>query len=164
MQSKKGMAKKKDAKTLSLIITLVVFILLCIPCDYKSVGVYHGANLWTRFTYHFFHAGIIHAALNVWCFLSVVFLYHISKARMLCAYLAASSIPVFLLADTPTVGISGMVFFLFATISFEVQRKLYYQSWMMAYIILGFLMPGTSAWVHFYCYACGFILALINRK
>lgn len=158
------MAKKKDAKTLSLIIALAVIILLCIPCNYESVGIYHGAHPWARFTYHFFHAGVIHAALNLWCFLSVVFFYHISKARMLCAYLAASSIPVFLLADTPTVGISGMVFFLFATISFEVQRKLYYQSWMMAYLILGFLMPGTSAWVHFYCYTCGFTIALINRK
>lgn len=64
--------------------------------------------------------------------------------------------------NTPTVGLSTAIFFLFASITFEVQRKWYYQSWMMAYLALGFIAPHTNAWMHLYGYICGLIYALIN--
>ena len=56
-----------------------------------------------------------------------------------------------------------MVFALFGRISFEVKRKLYYQAWMIAYLVIGFLFPNVNAWIHLYCYAIGFAVALINK-
>ena len=87
---------------------------------------------------------------------------------MLGAYLIAVTIPVdtlapFLPFDNPTVGLSGVVYVLFGSISFDVLRKRYYQCWMLFYITVGFLIPNTNAWLHLYCYLCGLIVALLNK-
>lgn len=87
---------------------------------------------------------------------------------MLVAYLLAVTVPVdtlggFLPFDNPTVGLSGVVYVLFGSISFEVLRKRYYQCWMLFYIGIGFFMPNTNAWLHLYCYLCGFVVALLNK-
>ena len=87
---------------------------------------------------------------------------------MLTAYLIAVTVPVnmlgsFLPFDNPTVGLSGVVYVLFGSISFEVLRRVYFQCWMLFYIAIGFLMPNTNAWLHLYCYLCGFMAALLNK-
>lgn len=87
---------------------------------------------------------------------------------MLFAYVVAVTMPVdtlgvFLPLDNPTVGLSGVVYVLFGTISFEVARKRYFQFWMLFYISVGFIFPNTNAWLHLYCYLCGFLFALLNK-
>ena len=114
-------------------------------------------------SYPFYHVGIVHALLNAWCLLSVVFIYDISMLRLCLAYIIAVFIPFICLSDTPTVGLSGLVFALFGSISFEVGRKVYYQLWMIAYLIIGFVFPNTNAWVHLYCYLAGCAVALLNK-
>lgn len=57
----------------------------------------------------------------------------------------------------------GACFALFGSLSFEVGRKVYYQLWMLTYLIIGFLFPGTNAWVHLYCYLAGCLIALLNK-
>lgn len=180
------MDTKKTAKITALIISIGVLCLTLMDnIDYTAVGIYAGCGTTSRLLYTFFHAGMVHAVINVWCLLSVVFIYDISIWRLLLSYSIAATIPIDTLtslcntvfidlnvlidtndlfnATTPTVGLSGLVFVLFGSISFEVERKVYYQLWMIAYIIIGFLFPNTNAWLHLYCYLAGCIVALLNK-
>lgn len=136
--------------------------------DWERVGIFNGCSLWGRVLYPFFHAGLLHAALNAWCLLSIVFVYDVSIWRLLMAYVVAVTMPVdtlgrFLSLDSPTVGLSGMVYFLFGSISFSVARKGYFQFWMFFYLAIGFIMPNTNAWLHLYCYVAGLLVALLNK-
>lgn len=163
------METRKVEKAAVVVMALGLFFLSFFHvADWRSVGIYaHGP--WSgHLLYPFFHASVLHASLNVWCLLSLVFFYDITWKRMIMAYLMAVGVPVdtlgsFLPFDEPTVGLSGMVYVLFGSISFEVLRKAYYQCWMFFYICMGFFMPGTNAWLHLHCYLCGLIVALLNK-
>lgn len=157
-----------DKKKVEKIAALVVAILVCVLAlqdiqDWTAVGIYSGCGLTCRLLYPFHHANILHALLNAWCLLSVVFIYETSLWRLALAYIIAVSVPSFCLSDIPTVGLSGVVFALFGSISFEVERKTYYQLWMLAYLVVGFLFPNTNAWVHLHCYGAGVVVALLNK-
>ena len=152
------------SKSLSLLLTVLILIISLHHFeDWSTVGIYTGCGLGSRMLYPFYHANPFHALLNAWCLLSVIFIYDISLLRFILAYIIAVTIPSFFLSDTPTVGMSGLVFALFGSISFEVGRKLYYQLWMLVYLAVGFLSPNTNALVHLYCYAVGFAVALLNK-
>lgn len=158
------MDKKKAGKISALIVAILVFI-LAIQCtqDWLAVGIYSGCGLSCRLLYPFYHANLLHAILNAWCLLSIVFIYDTSIWRLTLAYIIAVTIPSLFLSVIPTVGLSGVVFALFGSISFEVGRKLYYQLWMLVYLATGFLFPNTNAWVHLYCYIVGLLVALLNK-
>lgn len=154
------MGRTEKAKTSALISSAIIIAI----CFFDSIsGVYHGCSFHERILYPFFHAGPIHALINVWCLLSIVFIYSVTICRIMLAYMIAVTIPSFCLSDIPTVGLSGVVFALFGTISFEVQRKAYYQLWMLAYLVAGFFFPNTNALVHLYCYLAGGAVALLNK-
>ena len=158
------MDKKKAAKATSLLISILVFCLsLQDMADWSAVGIYTGCGLGCRMLYPFYHANLLHATLNAWCLLSVIFIYDISLWRFTLAYIIAVGVPSFCLSGIPTVGLSGVVFALFGSISFEVQRKAYYQLWMLAYLVAGFFFPNTNALVHLYCYMAGGAVALLNK-
>lgn len=158
------MDKKKAAKAMSLLVSILVFCLsLQDMTDWYAVGIYTGCGLGCRMLYPFYHANVLHAILNAWCLLSVIFIYDISLWRFFLSYIIAVTIPSFCLSGIPTVGLSGVVFALFGSISFEVQRKAYYQLWMLAYLVAGFLFPNTNALVHLYCYMAGGAVALLNK-
>lgn len=159
------MDTRKVEKTASLVIALSAVCLSLIGVDdWHSVGIYAGCSLRSRLLYPFFHANLFHATMNVWCLLSVVFIYDVSIWRLLLAFVVAATVPVGMLGmDAPTVGLSGVVFVLFGTLSFEVLRKRYYQMWMLFYLALGFLLPNTNALLHLYCYAVGFVISVLNK-
>lgn len=163
------MDTRKVEKIAAIIIALSVTALSFVHVDdWSAVGICCSCPLSNRLFYPFFHAGFLHAVLNAWCLLSVVFIYDVSYLRMLFAYVVAVTMPVdtlgtFLSLDSPTVGLSGVVYALFGTISFEVARKRYFQFCMLFYIALGFLFPNTNAWLHLYCYLCGFAFACLNK-
>lgn len=164
------MEKRNVEKITSLIFAVFLIILSVIgPPSFSDVGIYAGCPLQGRLLYPFFHVNIVHAMLNTWCFLAMMFVYDISLWRILAAYIISFTIPVDFINEhitdltLPTVGLSGMVFFLFASISFEVARKTYYQAWMIFYLVAGFILPGTNAVLHLYCYLAGVIYALINK-
>lgn len=158
------MVKKKTAKVTSLIFFLVVICIALLQIDdYSSVGIFIGCGLNGRLLYPFCHANLLHALLNAWCLLSAVFIYDISLSRIILAYIIAVSVPSFFLSTIPTVGLSGVVFVLFGSLSFEVERKVYYQLCMAVYLVIGFLFPGINAWLHLYCYLAGVAMALFNK-
>lgn len=157
------MDTKKITKIASLLITIIICVLVFIPFEYSSVGISFNSSYQQRLLYPFFHANLLHAILNAWCLLSVVFIYHTNIYRLLFCYLIAISIPNICLSTTPTIGLSGLVFALFGSISFEVGKKLYYQSCMLISIIIGFILPTTNGFVHLYCYLAGLVTALLNK-
>lgn len=163
------MVQRKIEKTAALAIVAVSAAMLFVRCSWDEVGIYAGCGIEGRMIYPLFHVNPVHFALNAWCLLSIVFYYDTSWIRMLLAYAISASVPadtIFALfgrMGTPTVGLSGFVFALFGMTSFDVIRKLYYQAWMCFYLIAGFILPNSNGWIHLYCYAVGFAIALLNK-
>lgn len=156
------MVRREKEKTAVLILSAAIFTLCLFPDIGQNMGLYAGCPLGNRLAYSFFHANIFHAAINVWCLLSIVFIYNISWRYLLTAYCIAVSFPDVFLVATPTVGLSGICFALLGRIAFLAERKWYYQKWMAAILCIGFLLPGTAASLHLYCYVVGLLIAAIN--
>lgn len=158
------MESKKTCKIAALSISLIVIVLaLFSSVDWRSVGIYVGSPLYCRASYILFHANVIHAAVNAWCLLSIAFLYGFSASRLFLAFCAAASVPACCLSYYPTVGMSGLVYFLLGCLAFDVARKIYYQFCMAFYIALGCFIPNSNVLLHLYCYAVGFAVALLNK-
>ena len=154
MQGKEKTFRRKKEKATSLLLSIVVVVISLIGfSNWNTIGIYAGASWVGRLLYPFFHANIIHAMLNAWCLICIIFIYDIKITRLLLAYIVAVTFPI---------GLSGVVFFLFGSISLEVSRKLYYQLWMVFYIGIGFFFPNTNAWLHLYCYLCGLVYSILN--
>ena len=158
------MDSKKTAKVTAIIMAILICVITWqnIP-DWSEVGIHAGCGLEQRLLYPFFHANKLHAALNAWCLMSIVFLYDISLCRLCIAYAIAVLVPSFCLSEIPTVGLSGLVFVLFGSMSFEVRRKIYYQLCIITYLVLGFVLPNTNGWIHLYGYLAGCMVALLNK-
>lgn len=129
---------------------------------WSAVGVCRGCSILQRLAYSFFHASVIHAAVNAWCFISILFIYHVSWLRIAVAYAIAVSAPAFVLSSIPTVGLSALCFALLGSITFQVKRKLYYNGCMALYIALGFFFPLVNGWLHLYSYVAGLIVGFLN--
>ncbi|MFI3293100.1 MAG: rhomboid family intramembrane serine protease [Rikenellaceae bacterium] len=163
------MEKRKVEKSATLILGVVVICLSFVRIDSHIVGIYPNCHLLGRVLYPLFHANLLHATLNIWCLLSLVFMYNIRTWRLLLSYVISATVPIGCIASLwggsqlPTIGLSGVVFVLFGSISFEVSRKWYYQMWMVAYIVIGFFNQGVNAWLHLYCYIIGLVIALLNK-
>jgi len=83
------------------------------------------------------------------------------------AFIISASVPIGIFPISEgvvTVGVSGVVFALMGMISTKVQRKLYYQGWVLGFIVLGFFFKSCNSWLHLYCYALGALLALVNSR
>lgn len=155
------MVRTKEAKTVSLILVVIVLVLACVVPSGLNFGLAPGGSLAGRLAYPFLHANILHAALNCWCLLSLVFLYDLGLWYLVLGYLAAVSVPA-LLVPGLTLGLSGVCFFLIGRCAFLVTRRLYYNFWAVAFMVLGFAFPNCAAWLHVYCYALGFLVGWLN--
>ncbi len=153
----------KIEKVAGLLIALFVLVsaLICVP-DWNAVGISRGCGDLQRLGYSFFHASFIHAAVNAWCFISILFLYEITWRRMAVAYIIAVAVPEFVLSSVPTVGLSAVCFALLGSIAFQVKRKLYYNGCIALYIALGFFFPLVNGWLHLYSYVAGLFVGFIN--
>lgn len=150
-------------KSVGLLITLfVMFSAAFFNPDWPTTGVCVGCSINQRLTYSFFHASIIHAAINTWCFLSILFLYKIRMWQMFMAYLIAAAAPGFTLMSTPTVGMSAVCFALLGMIAFQTKRRLYYNGCMALYIVIGFIFPYVNGWLHLYSYVAGLSVGFLN--
>ena len=150
-------------KTAGLLIALVLLVgsLLYIP-DWYAVGVFKDCPLWSRLGYSLFHASFLHALLNVWCFLSILFLYNIKVWHILAAYAIAVAVPSFVLSSTPTVGFSAVDYALLGIVATMVGRKVYYNLCIGIYILVGFLFPFVAGWLHLYSYVAGLVVGLLT--
>lgn len=156
------MVRRTTEKIISLFITITAISVYCFcNVDFSLVGVSPHSTLLTRFIYSFFHANIFHLSSNLWCFLLIIFSYNISWQRLLFSVLAAVTVPNWVLTATPTIGLSAICYTLLGSITFEVQRKLYFTMWITFFIAIGFLFPNSNAYMHLYAYVTGLIYSLI---
>lgn len=156
------MVRREKEKISALVLTLMVMVLALSPVARNSLALYAGCPWYGRLGYPFVHANFIHAFLNCWCFLSVVFHYEISWKHLMAAYAVAISIPSILIGWGAVVGASGVCFALFGMVAFQVRRKLYYQTWILLALLLGFILPGVASWLHVYCYLGGMIVGSLT--
>lgn len=157
------MVRGKIEKTSGLLITAAILLsaMVYVP-DWSVVGVSKDCDILQRIGYSIFHASFIHAAVNAWCFVSILFLYEVSWCKMFLAYVIAVAVPDFVLSTTPTVGLSAVCFALLGMVAFQVKRKLYYNGCMALYIALGFLFPLVNGWLHLYSYVAGLLVGFLN--
>jgi membrane associated rhomboid family serine protease len=162
------MEKGATTKCVALAVTVAVMAIAVVGVDHNATGVSKGCSLTQRFVYHFVHANIFHALCNVWCLLSIAFLYPIKAWQLVVAFLIASFVPSFVLASTPTVGLSGWLFALMGLMTFAVGRRLFFFSWVMGFIAVTWalsLLPffgGIGGGLHLYCYLAGMAVGFFN--
>lgn len=157
------MVCRKIEKTAGLLIALfiVTSALIYVP-EWDTVGIARNCHILQRLGYSFFHTSLVHAAVNAWCLLSILFLYEVSWRRIGCAYVIAITVPGFVLSAVPTVGLSALCFALMGSIAFQVRRKLYYNGCMALYIAIGMVLPSVNGWIHLYCYLAGLLVGFLN--
>jgi membrane associated rhomboid family serine protease len=164
------MVREKEKKIAVFVFVLCIALSIFATAtgtDVAQFGIYQGCAVWKCLTYHFFHANIFHCLCNVWCLLSLVFAYPVKGWQMAAAFIIASLYP-FLpslnsqLSTLPTVGLSGVCFALLGMQAFVVGRKLFFFSWVIAFIAFGFLFPNNNALLHLYCYIAGLTVGFLN--
>lgn len=157
------MVRRQIEKTSGLLISVIVIaITVFYSPDYAVVGISRGCKIIPRLLYSFVHVSTVHAMLNAWCLVSIMFLYDVSWRKLLLAYVIAVSLPNILLTATPTVGLSAICFALLGSITPQVKAKLYYSICMAAYIVCGFLIPQVNGLIHLYSYVAGLMVGLIT--
>jgi len=154
------MLRRKKTKILALALSLIMLALVFAPVDPKTVGLcFHAscAPYWSygNLTYSFFHVNVFHWLLNVWCFLSCVFLADVSFRKVLLSYLIACSVPA--MSTIPTIGVSGVCFALLGMIMWRSTQKRSYNIIIGATVACMFaLCPKTvNNVLHIYCYLLG---------
>lgn len=155
--------------TIGLLYSAIALCLCILHPDLSGIAMYPGAGIRNRMLYPFFHASLLHAIMNCWCLLSIVFIYKVSAWTLLEAYLIAVTYPSGLLsflypASQMTVGLSGVCYYLLGSLSFSVKRRVYWQVCICITLLAGFLFPrSVDCWLHLYCYIWGVIAACVNK-
>ena len=180
------MVRGKKEKAAVLVLTAVCIILcLCVPTELLAhIGIAKDAMLWQRLAYPFFHASLAHTLINCWCLLSIVFMYDVSAAYLIIAYLIAVTYPVntvcsfqYLIFNVqysiPTVGLSAVCFALLGMVSFQAKRKLFFHFWILSFFALseitarllsayGYDITPPNNTLHLYSYVVGLMVGFLN--
>ena len=169
------MLRRKKTKIAALLLSLAMIILLFTDISPYDVGIYKERGTLpfrvlsltpsnsfysiNSFTYHFFHANALHIFLNLWCFLSCVFLADMSAGKLFAAYLIACTAPA--VSPMPTVGFSGVCFALLGLIMWQSGNKLEYNACVLLGIVLPFVIVphAVNNLLHLYCYAVAVMAA-----
>ena len=162
--------EKRGDKNIALVLCLLSIILWAITPSQHPWGAIHvGSTIIERASYPFFHASWIHLATNLWALLSLVFLYGAKLKHIAIGYVIAILFPIdaihTLSGDSslllPTVGLSSIIFAMIGLVEPAPTRRVIFYSWVLVYLVLGFILPSTNGWVHLYCFLTAFILRLL---
>lgn len=152
------MVCRKKEKIFTLALAATIICLSFLDFDWERVGVSLSSGWIQRLAYSFIHASFLHATLNAWCFICIVFIYNIKWWHIGIAYLIAVLVPPFALSAIPTVGMSAVCFALLGLYNPQVLRKVYYNTHMAFYLALGFIFPYINGWIHLYSYVVGLLV------
>lgn len=146
----------------TLYITLVFIALMAalIPL-HADLAVSPSAPLYSHFVYMFGHANFIHWALNSWCLLMVhqQFRFH----RVLASWLASVGLSFFYCPSLPVLGASVIIsFFMGFTAPWLYRRKRLYFWQMLAFLVLGCLLPHIAGIHHIILFIIGFLYAKVE--
>lgn len=158
------MATEKNAKIAALAIAAIIIVLAFLG-PIPTMGVTSDNTtpaFMPRLLYNILHASVLHAVINAWCLLSAIFIFNIKLEKLLLAFGVAATAPSWVFSEIPTLGLSGVIYFLFGSVSMAVRHKIFYHAWFTVIIAVGFLMPAVNARLHLYCYICGVLLAMLT--
>lgn len=103
------------------------------------------------------HANIAHCLLNCYALVAACFLVRV----MVIDYLIALAVGVCALClpwQSCILGVSGMVYALYAIMSWRVPHKRKFHTYMLATILVGILIPHVAYLYHLVCYVAGVII------
>jgi hypothetical protein len=161
---------KRVAQGISLVYSLLAVCLCFTNPEITAISLHPGGGIASRFSYPFFHTSFLHAMMNCWCLISIVFIYDVSLISLIAGYATAITYPVGLLSQLYsephfTIGFSGVCYYLLGRVSLNVKEKAYWQICICTTILIGFIFPHTiDVWLHVYCYMFGLIGAFLNKK
>lgn len=147
----------------------------------ETVALYPDCTLSACLTYSFFHASLIHALINCWCLLSIVFIYDVSISYLALAYTIAVTFPITTISATVpsafplgyTVGLSAVCFALMGMVSFQTSRKAYFHTWVLSFLVAttalpfigslcGITIATPNSILHLYSYVAGLLVGFLN--
>ena len=151
------MVSKAKNNEIGAALLLSVALVVCHITDAApgKVGVFIGCSWWQHLTYQFFHAGILHLFINIWCILSIIVCYRAYMYEMILAYIISALLPGFLLSDLPTIGLSGMVLALAGLVSADVRNMKLYYGFMAVFLVIGFFFSHCIALLHLWSFSIG---------
>jgi len=151
----------KQALNTALAVALVVLVIALLPHpDPGVIGLRKGAGIVARLCYPFFHVSLLHAAVNVWCMLQVVFCWRTPLRHIVTAYVIAVLAPA--LTTTPTLGLSGVCFALIGRSLFRLNSPWVIVAWVAGLSIVQALLPGSNVVLHLYCFVAGVAVAALT--
>ncbi len=142
-------------KATAIIIALATLVLYFVDINRYIYCLRVSAPIEARLLYPFLHVSLLHVLLNIYCFILLVFRYSCSISSMVLGYITCALCPEWLLTDTPTLGLSGMYFFLLGRITLGAHWSKSTYVWLVAMLLLGFVVPSTNGSIHLYAYVVG---------
>ena len=142
---------------------LAAFFAMLHGAGAELLGFSEGSPLYTHFTYPAMHGSWLHLAANcyaLWFVWKRDFLRPLPMMAVSYACAVAGSFPAF--SSVPTVGISGMIF---AMTGVELSTAITWRNliFVCAFIMAGFVMPGTNVTVHLLSLVYGFMAGYAIR-
>ena len=156
------MQRENETKTAALIIGVVILILSFWHISFLKVGIYIGCHPMQYLYYPFFHANILHALLNVWTMLSVVFYCKVNPLKFIICYIIAVLPPDFCLQSIPTIGLSGFVFALLGSVTFCFRHPVRYIIQILLFVSAGLFFNNVAVILHLWCFFCGLFVSVVS--
>lgn len=153
--------RKKKEIAAPLLLTTATAIVYLSGASPHTYGLCDGKEWYAHFTYQFLHVSIWHLAINLWSVWCITSTYRLRIWHFATAYFISASYVFY--GHIPTIGISGICFALMGIIWYQVLHIRLYHTWIISFILIGFLFPSTNACLHLYCYAIGFIIGWLNK-
>ena len=160
------MQARDHAKAAALGISgIVMATAILSPCGTPNMGIglYIGAPLYARLLHPLVHTGLVHAILNVYVWLQIVFFCPIRLRHLFTAWLITCCCPTAIAtlgaASTDhVVGLSGIIYVLLGTQMNRARDRVSYNIWIATYLFMGWLIGGIAVAFHLYCYLMGIII------
>lgn len=150
---------REQKKDIALIISAILLVLSVMNIHVN--GICKGCSIIDRLTYSFYHANIVHACINIYVYLGMVFLLGSSMLDMVVAYIICVCVPPLMLTHTTTIGLSGFVYALIGLKTFYVTNPIKYTLSVIIPLIFTSFFPYVAFGVHIWCYAVGVICSII---
>ena len=147
------MLRRKKAKIAALVIALFMIFAYIMDDGSLKYALLSGNPLYTHFTYQFLHANILHLAINLYCFIAVIFLFDVSFVQIAACYILSAMVPESVHA---TVGVSGVCLCLYGMVMWKSVNRLQYNVYLIIFFAIGFIFPNScNSMLHVICYGYG---------
>lgn len=152
--------QKKEILITALVAVALTVVQLCITTP-GIYGIAEHSREANRLFYNFVHGSWLHLGINLYCLYSIVRYMKPTAIAYIVALLIAMSVPLKILSDTPTVGMSGFLFALMGLMTGYTEQPHITFGYLLAFIIFGMFFAQAATAVHLYCLIVGVVVPLI---